>query len=485
MESHQELVRRAQSFAEQAAVDVAKDPYRHGYHIMAPAGWINDPNGLVYFKGEYHVFFQYHPYSAVWGPMHWGHVRSKDLVHWEHLPVALAPSEEYDRDGCFSGSAVDDNGVLTLIYTGNVYAGPKAKQVQCITTSTDDVRFEKYVGNPVIAQPPVDGSADFRDPKVWMHDGKWYMVVGSGKEGVGRALLYSSSDLCRWEYVGVLSASDGSLGYMWECPDLFPLADKHILIISPMGMPGHKNIYMVGTMDYTTGKFTRESYAELDYGADFYAAQTFLGPDGRRILFGWMNMWGTKQPTEANGWAGALTLPRELKLLPDGTLSQNPVSELRSLRRDHYYFSDLVVTSGASGYLDGVTGDQLEIIAEFDLHQCDASQFGVKVRCSADGSQETRVVFRPKEEMLEVDRSQSGLGEGGCRGGKLDTGKEGVLRLHIFLDRSSVELFGNEGRIALSSRVYPEPSSQGVDVFAEDGSVKLIRLEAWRLQSIW
>lgn len=485
MASHQELVEKAQRYAEAAAAEVTADPYRLGYHIMAPAGWINDPNGLVYFRGEYHVFFQYHPYSAVWGPMHWGHVVSRDLVHWQHLPVALAPSEEYDKDGCFSGSAVDDHGTLTLIYTGNVNAEPKANQVQCIATSADGIKFDKYTGNPVIPHPPADGSADFRDPKVWMHDGKWYMVVGSGKDGIGKALLYRSPDLRQWEYVGVLSESDGSLGYMWECPDFFPLGDKHVLIASLMGVPGHKNIYMIGNMDYTTGKFVREDYAELDYGRDFYAAQTFLGPDGRRILFGWMNMWGTDQPTEANGWAGALTIPRELRLLSDGTLSQTPVTELQSLREEHYHFADLVVTDDLVGFPDNVAGDQLEIVAEFDLKKCDAAQFGVRVRCSADSSQYTQIGFSPETERLEVDCRQSGLVPAGCRGGKLKLNEKNILRLHIFVDRSSVEVFGNEGRIAITNRVYPAPSSRGVCLFAENGSVRLKKLDIWRLKSIW
>src|SRR5581483_226994 len=150
------------------AKEKVRDDYRLGYHIMAPANWINDPNGLVQYKGEYHVFYQHHPYDENWGPMHWGHVKSKDLVHWEYLPIALAPTEAYEKDGCFSGSAVDDNGVLTLIYTGNIWVDREKDildQSQCIATSTDGIHFTKEAVNPVIAKHPEEGSGHFRDPK--------------------------------------------------------------------------------------------------------------------------------------------------------------------------------------------------------------------------------------------------------------------------------------------------------------------------------
>lgn len=483
--THWELIRQADDFAAKVAGTVTEDPHRLGYHIMAPSGWINDPNGLVYYSGEYHVFYQYHPYSSQWGPMHWGHVKSKDLVHWKHLPTALAPSEPYDQNGCFSGSAVDDNGILTLIYTGNVHTESKRAQVQCIAVSIDGVNFSKSADNPVIGEAPKACSPDFRDPKVWRHGDSWYMVVGYREGKIGKALLYESRDLRKWKYVGVLADNDGSLGYMWECPDFFSLDGKHILIISPMGVPGHKSIYLVGDFDYRTGWFDWQHYAELDYGHDFYAPQTLAGPSGRRILFGWMNMWGREQPTAEKGWAGALTIPRELRLLPDGTLSMLPVSELRALRKDHVRVENIEVSGEGNDYLASLAGDQLEIVAVFELAGCTATEFGLEVRCSPEGDQGTSIIYHRRNGELIVDLNRSGAGVGGRTGGPLKLREKNTLKLRIFIDRSSVEVFGNEGRIALSSRIYPNPNSNGVKPFATNGSVRIRRFDAWKLKSIW
>ena len=321
--------------------------YRLGYHIMAPANWINDPNGLIQYKGEYHAFYQHHPYDENWGPMHWGHVKSKDLVNWEHCPVALAPGDEFDKGGCFSGSAVEDDGNLVLIYTGHNYID-KEKDIffenQNIAVSKDGgITFEKYENNPVIAKPPVDSIHHFRDPKVWKHEDKWYMVVGnSTKDNIGRVILYTSSDLYKWDYVGTLATSKGELGYMWECPDFFKLGDKYVLSFSPQGIEKkdgkYPNLfqtgYIVGDYDYSNNKFEHGTFNEFDNGHDFYAVQTFLDDKGRRIAIGWMDMWESDMPTKKDGWCGALTLPRELTLSSDNKIMMNPVEELKTLREE-------------------------------------------------------------------------------------------------------------------------------------------------------
>src|SRR5690554_4234227 len=183
--TYESLLQKADASVSQAIPKV-DDTYRLQYHFMPQAYWMNDPNGLVYFQGYYHVFYQYHPYSPNWGPMHWGHARTKDFINWEHCPIALAPSEEYDADGCFSGSAVVENGVLHLFYTGHQVMHGKVSQVQCKATSTDGIHFIKDPSNPLIRDFPLEATVDFRDPKVWQHNGAWCMVIGSGKDGIGK-----------------------------------------------------------------------------------------------------------------------------------------------------------------------------------------------------------------------------------------------------------------------------------------------------------
>ena len=222
---------------------LAHDPHRPRYHFLPPANWMNDPNGLIQWKGAYHLFYQHNPNGPLWGTMHWGHAVSSDLVHWTHLPIALAPTpNSVDEDGCWSGCAVDDGGVPTLIYTGVVAAAPKGwKQTVCVARGDGDlVAWRKDARNPVIAGPPPElPTVGFRDPYVWRDGDGWSMVIGSGIEGVGGALLlYRSPDLVRWDYVGVLYARDETLtdplwtGRMWACPALFPLGDRHVLSVS-------------------------------------------------------------------------------------------------------------------------------------------------------------------------------------------------------------------------------------------------------------
>lgn len=469
------------------------DPtYRLGYHIMAPANWINDPNGLIHYKGEYHVFYQHHPYDEHWGPMHWGHVKSKDLVHWEHLPIALAPTEEYERDGCFSGSAVDDDGVLTLVYTGNIFIDKEKDildQSQCIATSTDGIHFEKHP-HPVIPTHPEDGSGHFRDPKVWKHEGVWYMVLGTRKGDIGKAILYRSKELTEWEYLGVLGESDGTEGYMWECPDFFELDGEHVLMFSPQGMEPegdrYQNLfqtgYVTGSFDYETNTFERGAFRELDHGHDFYAVQTLLDDKGRRIAIGWMDMWESEMPTKEHGWAGALTLPRVLTRTADGHIKMEPVEELTALRSKSLDVS--LATINDEEIITELREALLELHVEFSLRDVTADTFGIKLRRSEDGTEETIIHFSPKTQRLTLDRTKSGMGVDGVRTAEVDVEGD-VLRLRIFLDRSSIEVFANDGTTVMTSRIYPDPSSVGVSFYAEGGSVNVESCNVWRLADVW
>lgn len=290
------------------------------YHFEPKTGWMNDPNGLVYFKGHYHAFFQHNPYSTHWDKMHWGHAVSNDLINWEELPIALYPDQEYENDGgCFSGSAIVKDNRLYLFYTS-----VGEKQAQSVVFSDDGINFTKYENNPVICENPL-GYYDFRDPKVTEIDGKYYMVTGSGNENIGQVLLFTSNDLLNWSYVGILFEGKEYAPCI-ECPDFFKLNDKYVLMFSKMGETSNSTHFVIG--DFENNKLINTTICRPELGQDFYAPQTMF--DGnRRILIGWMYHWGKKAPPLCN-YAGALSIPRELKLVND-KIYNFPVNEAKAL----------------------------------------------------------------------------------------------------------------------------------------------------------
>ncbi|MCM3632109.1 glycoside hydrolase family 32 protein [Paenibacillus camelliae] len=463
--------------------------YRLHYHMMPPAGWMNDPNGFIQFDGTYHLFYQHDPYQAKQGPMHWGHATSRDLVHWQHQPVALAPSEDYDSgptggQGCWSGSAVDDNGKLTLIYTGHV-DGRQPEEVQCLAVSEDGITFHKAEHNPVIGDSPDAKRFGFRDPKVWKRGDTWYMVIGYGKDGLGKALIYSSNDLHSWTCKGAAIESDGTMGDMWECPDLFPIGggDSHALIISPMNTGSYKNLYVTGTFDYSTCRLQKLHQDQIDYGFDFYAPQTLVNEQGRRIMIAWMNIWGAKMPEQEHGWYGAMTLPRELTLESDGTLRSRPVKELEQLRGEKIVKTEFELEEGQQKEIEGVHGHSLELIVRIDPKA--ATEVGLRMFASADGASYAEVSYSVAERKLQMDRSCAGVGDGGISTAPLKLLDDGTIELHLYVDRSSVELFANDGTIAMTNRIYGDALATGISFFACGGEARVVDLQAWPLTSIW
>ena len=298
------------------------------YHFEPTKGWMNDPNGLCYFKGQYHAFFQHNPHAPKWDTMHWGHAVSKDLIHWTETDIALYPDMEYEnKGGCFSGSAIGKDGKLHLFYTS---VSHRLGQTQSMAASTDGVHFDKYMGNPIIPRAPfvAEGgfTKDFRDPKVIEAFGRYYMVCGTCRDGVGQVLLYTSDDLIGWQYLGVAYASD-RFGGTPECPDLFPLEDRWVLMFSAMKPTVAATVFVIGDFDGKQFFPEKETYSE--YGRDFYAPQTLLAPDGRRIMIGWFYHWGKPLP-EGNEVAGALSIARELTII-DGNVVNYPVREAAHL----------------------------------------------------------------------------------------------------------------------------------------------------------
>ncbi|HEY6491133.1 MAG: glycoside hydrolase family 32 protein [Terracidiphilus sp.] len=342
--------RGSSSPLDSSAPDIAQDPLRPEYHLMPPHNWMNDPNGPIWWKDKYHLFYQLNPHAAVWGDMHWGHAVSPDMIHWHHDPIALVPTHGGpDSEGCFSGSAVVFNGVPTLIYTGVQNAPPdqvtlhdgtdKLRETQILATADDDrlLRWTK-LPEPVIPTPPAGITVTgFRDPCPWREADAWYLGIGSGERGKGGCvLLYRSQDLRHWEYLhklaegkpnGKVAANPCDSGEMWECPDFFALNGHHCLFYSTEG----KVLWSTGAYDVHQHLFTAQREGILDRGG-YYAPKSFLAPDGRRILWGWIRETRPESDFAAAGWAGVMSLPRVLTVGPQGQLEIAPTREIESLR---------------------------------------------------------------------------------------------------------------------------------------------------------
>ena len=499
--------------AKATRASLAGDPHRPRYHFLPPANWMNDPNGPIQWRGTYHLFYQHNPDAPHWGTMHWGHTASRDLVHWDDLPIALTPTPgSPDEAGCFSGCAVDDGGTPTLIYTGVRGQRPFTQQ-QCLAVSHDGLlTWEKDPANPIIAAPPPGVAAtDFRDPCVWREEDGWYMVLGASLGGqAGAVLLYRSPDLRHWEYLGVPYTRSRQeheplpTGWMWECPQFFPLGDRHVLIVSAMleGRPNHVACF-VGR--YEGHRFTPERVERLDLGPDYYAPITFQDERGRRLMWGWSWEGRSPEAQRAAGWAGVMALPRVLTLRPDGALGIEPAPEIAMLRRaqkawplcsEGFSPSHSAGASASPGpgqaaqatttWVD-LQGDCLEILAEFEPDVA-ATRFGLRVRCSPGAEEETLIYYDRPSSRLVLDRERASLDPAahrGRHGGPLRLSAGEPLRLHVFLDRSIVEVYAN-GRVSLTARIYPtRPDSLGLGPLAWGGSARLRSLRVWELASIW
>lgn len=309
-------------------------------HFEPSSGWMNDPNGASQFKDKYHIFFQHNPYSAQWGPMHWGHAVSDDLVKWEQTANALVPDMYYENGGgCFSGSAIEKDGKLYLFYTS---VSEELKQTQSVAFSEDGYHFEKYRNNPVLLHDETRDDGNFRDPKVLKYKERYYMVTGAELGANGRILLFSSEDLFNWDFVNVLYET-ADFGGTLECPDLFELDGKWVLMFSAIKPKVASTVFVIGEFD---GKnFTAENICYSEIGKDFYAPQTFCDNKGRRIMHGWYYHWGKELPAGANS-AGALAIPRELHI-KNGRIVNYPVKEAQHLLKsddEHISVENTVIT---------------------------------------------------------------------------------------------------------------------------------------------
>jgi fructan beta-fructosidase len=495
--------------AEFAADQLYDEPFRPQFHFTPARNWMNDPNGPVYYKGEYHLFYQYNPFGDEWGHMSWGHAVSRDLVHWQHLPVAIPEQNGVmifsgsivvdwnDSSGLCQSSSPADHSCLIAVYTG--YTGKE--QNQNLAYSNDRGRtWSRYAGNPVIDLH----LADFRDPKVFWDKPRQRWVMVTALSPRHKLRFFGSTDLKHWTALSDFGPA-GAIGGAWECPDLFrlpvegaPGETRWILSVNvnPGGLAGGSgDQYFVGQFDGT--RFINENPNSralwADYGKDFYASTSFSdipSSDGRRIWMGWLDNWDYAARVPTSPWRGQQSIPRELKLrrTPRGIrLVQEPVTELPALRERHTSITDQSY-EGANGLLQskGVNGDALEIEAKIDAEH--AAEFGIKVRKGP--VEETLIGIDRSGSILFVDRTRSGNISFDPKfpirqEAPMNLGGTGTVKLHIFIDRCSVEVFANDGETVISDLVFPSLASQGIELYSKDGNPRIVSLDIWSLKRAW
>lgn len=448
------------------------DPTRPIYHFLAPANWMNDPNGPIYANGYYHLYYQHNPYGDGWGHMHWGHARSRDLVYWKHLPIALWPSKERGEDHVFSGCMTTNNQRQTLAFYTSIGRGKSASDSaeQWAAIADDQLNtFEKHPANPILTER-LHGEAkvyDWRDPFVFRDDGRTYLVCGGNlnraKGGEAVVTLYraENGELTQWRYVGVLFRHPDASVKNIECPNFFKLGDRWVLIVSPHGPVE----YFTGTFDPSAGRFTAQQRGLMDYGDNYYAPNCLEDPSGRRVLWGWIK--GFKS---GRGWNGCHTLPRIVTLGADGLLRQQPAPELEKLRGQLFSSAEIRLHD-STNYVSNVAGDALEIEVTFDPGE--AKQFGLLVRCSADGKAAVPIAFGAGE--LSVAGTKAALPIGR---------NDRTVTLRVFLDKSVLEVYA-DGRACISRVLYPAANDRGLGLYAAGGPALVKSFKAWPMQTIW
>ena len=475
--------------------------YRPQIHFSPKKHWINDPNGMVYYNGTYHLFFQYHPYSSVWGPMHWGHATSKDMIHWKEQPIALFP----DSVGTiFSGSAVVDKNntsgfgkkgqaPLVAIYTSHDQNGEKEGrnnfQNQSLAYSINNGKtWIKYAANPVLKNP---GITDFRDPKVMWYEPqkKWIMTLATKD----RITFYSSKDLKRWIKESEFGATVGAHGGVWECPDLFTLDDNGkkvwvlIVSINPGGPnKGSATQYFIGDFD---GKNFTPSHTDtrwIDYGPDDYAGITWSNTGNRKIFLGWMSNWLYANVVPTETWRNALTIPRELKIKhveKNILIASQPVGELSKIQSTPIIISKLKINNSID--IGSKTGN-IKFPCRMNINTEEIKNFSLII--SNDEGEELVIGYDKNQNQYFIDRTKSG---------KTDFQNEFVgrhvaprftnnnkMNISLIIDVSSVELFADDGLTVMTEIFFPNKPYNQINIKSPDNIV-IKKLEYIKLKSIW
>lgn len=476
-EAHLSLIEQANRNVADAASTVTKDPAHPIYHVTPASRFMNDPNGPIWHKGRYHLFFQHLPYwveKPDQGPG-WGHVSSSDMVHWRHEPIALMPGPHaYDAAGVASGCCVIHDGIPTIVYTG--VGGPQA---QCLATSDDEMKvWHKYTANPVIPDKPdlpgLDGG--FRDPCIWKEKDGYRILIGAGFTGkAGTVLLYKSADLRNWEFLGPLCMGMGEHCFQWECPAFFELKNRmlknrHVLIVSPLfndiaALRGEVQ-YAVG--HYESNRFAPENWQTVDYGGPtaYYAPSSFEDPKGQRILWGWI----LADRSFESKWSHSMSLPRVITLGDDGRLRYEPVPELKKLRMHEHQFRN-IINDGNEQVLMPSAGLNIEI--ELSLHLLDKAEVELHVSRNADGSQYLPIKISASESTVEFNGQRA----------PFTLTKDGDLTLRLFIDGCIGELYVDK-TACISAHILVNPKATGVSATLRGGAI-LRRLRVWEMGSIW
>jgi beta-fructofuranosidase len=460
---------RATAAIQAAAPRAQADPARPIFHVLSPANWINDPNGPIYYKGYYHLFYQMHPFSDGSGPKYWGHVRSRDLAKWEPLPIALWPSAEADEAEVWSGCCTINGLGQPMIFYTSIAPGKSAQThaEQWAAIGDDDlIQWRKSPANPVLSEALHGGKKiyDWRDPFVFHHQKQTFLVTGGNlnetKGGQAAVNIYEAQNaaLTQWKYRGVLFLIPDPAARTAECPNFFKLGDEWVLFVSPYG----KVQYFVGDFDAETCRFHARTNGFLDYGPNFYAPNTMQVPDGRRLVWGWVTGF-----PGGHGWNGCLTLPRLLSLSRDGKLQQNPAPQLAKLRGQAVKFHDVLLHDSTNLVI--CQTNTIEIQAEIDM--ATANIFEMRIGDAKD-SQPIVVHFNGTE--LQVMDVKAPL--------KLTS--ERKLKLRIFLDRSVLEVFANE-TVCITKTIQTPAAAANLTLHAEGGSATAKLIEAWPMKTIW
>ncbi|MBA2175138.1 sucrose-6-phosphate hydrolase [Halobacillus locisalis] len=473
-----ELRQHASDEVKKHTEKVQGDPYRLDYHLMPPVGLLNDPNGFVQWKGTYHVFYQWMPFDTGHGAKFWGHYTTKDFVHYTHEKPALTPSDWFDKNGVYSGSAIVHNDQLYLFYTGNVKDDDGNRETyQCLAVSEDGLTFEK---KGVVAELPEGYTAHFRDPKVWQHEDCFYMVIGAqSKDMQGKAVLFQSQDLLEWSFLGPITGSEennlGEFGYMWECPDVFELDGTDVLIVSPQGLEEegmhysntYQSGYFTGELDYENADFKHGDFRELDRGFEFYAPQTTVDEKGRRILIGWMGVpdqYEQAHPTIENQWIHCLTMPRQLSW-NGKQIIQQPLEEMKEMRGPVLMHSSITIENDQKA-VRGIGGKAVELSIDMETV---GDQFALELFQYASLSYKDGILTLSRPHLEDKSKTEFR---------RVAVTSE-LQNLHLFIDHSTLEIFINGGEEVMTSRMYPQPEEDHI-LFTSLGT-STFSIEQWKL----